>query len=527
MTKYIKTEHSYKLSKPESLDSRLVVNSIEERDALVTNGEVYDSMEVYVKNDKKYKYNGSTWVDADYQTKIDNKLSTDEKTIVKGINELNNTIGTKPNTIQGYYEKVTNICDNKISWDINTKDSDEGNGLADLIYKFNNQVIRIKEGLHGGLTYSVNFNITSGRNMVLTINFYKRDRSNETGYLRYNSPITIVGGVGEFTIPVDYDDLLSISVDFNGSYTPNIKIKDGLLVVETVSDYNKEISLSEVTGVAELGDYVVLVNEKTINSTGLYKYIENKTDECIKKTDGVNVLSINSTEQQYANAKATYLHIEERINSIQSAKKVWNKPLLNLDTTELNTVYYYQTGDNAWINKLWIPPTQDYEPGVYAYFDGIKWLTFNVVNITVPALSQKDVYKFYVLYDEKQSKCQSRAVEIATGTDSAIGGWSNIITRDEKPEGAIEVVEERYDRLGVWYKTVYLGDNKTNCFDITVPLSQDETGHLTTDDVSTVIDENSTNLTIPTSKAVYDKLQNIAIPSTEPTTKVTGSIWLV
>ena len=30
MTKYIKTEHSYKLSKPESLDSRLVVNSIEE-----------------------------------------------------------------------------------------------------------------------------------------------------------------------------------------------------------------------------------------------------------------------------------------------------------------------------------------------------------------------------------------------------------------------------------------------------------------------------------------------------------------
>lgn len=74
MTKYIKTEHSYKLSKPESLDSRLVVNSIEERDTLVTNGEVYESMEVYVKNDKKYKYNGSTWVDADYQTKIDNKL---------------------------------------------------------------------------------------------------------------------------------------------------------------------------------------------------------------------------------------------------------------------------------------------------------------------------------------------------------------------------------------------------------------------------------------------------------------------
>ena len=48
-----------------------------------------------------------------------------------------------------------------------------------------------------------------------------------------------------------------------------------------------------------------------------------------------------------------------------------------------------------------------------------------------------------------------------------------------------------------------------------------------TDDISTVIDENSTNLTIPTSKAVYDKLQNTTIPSIEPTTKVTGSIWLV
>lgn len=327
MTKYIKTEHSYKLSKPEPLDTRLVVNSIEERDALVTNGEVYDSMEVYVRNDKKYKYNGSTWVDADYQTKIDECIK--------------------------------------------------------------------------------------------------------------------------------------------------------------------------------------------------------KTDECIKKTDGVNSLSINSTEQQYANAKATYLHIEERINAIQSAKKVWNKPLLNLDTTELNTVYYYQTGDNAWINKLWIPPTQDYGPGVYAYFDGIKWLTFDVTDVSVPALSQKDVYKFYVLYNEKYSRCQARSVEIATGTDSAIGGWTNIITRDEKPEGAIEVIEERYDRLGVWYKTIYLGEDKTNCFDITVPVSQDETGHLTTDDISTIIDENSTNLTIPTSRAVYEKIKNITIPSTEPITKSTGSIWLV
>lgn len=274
--------------------------------------------------------------------------------------------------------------------------------------------------------------------------------------------------------------------------------------------------------------YVFNVNNYENETTGKWrKPVGRETGEYIKKTDGVNSLSINSTEQQYANAKATYLHIEERINSIQSAKKVWNKPLLNLDTTELNTIYYYQTGDNAWINKLWIPPTQDYGSGVYAYFDGIKWLTFNVADVSVPALSQKDVYKFYVLYNEKYSRCQARAVEIATGTDEAIGGWSNIITRDEKPEGAIEVVEERYDRLGVWYKTVYLGDDKTNCFDITVPVSQDETGHLTTDDISTIIDENSTNLTIPTSRAVYEKFKNITIPSTEPVDKTTGSIWLV
>ena len=63
MNKYIKTEYPYKLTSPNPLDVRKKVQTIADRDALVTNLQAYESLQTYVVEEKKwYEYNGTEWV---------------------------------------------------------------------------------------------------------------------------------------------------------------------------------------------------------------------------------------------------------------------------------------------------------------------------------------------------------------------------------------------------------------------------------------------------------------------------------
>lgn len=58
----IPTDMGFELTNTEPLDPRLVREDIAARDALVTNLQAYEGMEVYVKSEKKkYKYTGTDW----------------------------------------------------------------------------------------------------------------------------------------------------------------------------------------------------------------------------------------------------------------------------------------------------------------------------------------------------------------------------------------------------------------------------------------------------------------------------------
>ena len=122
--KGIKVASGFDLGAKSPLDTRSIVNTIEERNAHVTGNRAYIGMKVYVlENAKEYVYNGTNWDEfggisneelvqltvayqhsqtehvteddlSRYQVVTDITLETTNKTIVGAINEINTKINS-------------------------------------------------------------------------------------------------------------------------------------------------------------------------------------------------------------------------------------------------------------------------------------------------------------------------------------------------------------------------------------------------------------------------------------------------
>ena len=65
----IKLTTGFDVGAKSPLDNKSVVETIDERDAFVTDNLAYEGLEVYVKETKtKYRYNGTSWIDLDTQS---------------------------------------------------------------------------------------------------------------------------------------------------------------------------------------------------------------------------------------------------------------------------------------------------------------------------------------------------------------------------------------------------------------------------------------------------------------------------
>ena len=96
----------FDLGSSSPIDNRTVKNTIDERDALVSEGKVYENLKVYCKDTQtEYRWTGTEWETVgssggdltDYQKKTDNTLTTTDKTIVGAINEVKSDIAKKAN----------------------------------------------------------------------------------------------------------------------------------------------------------------------------------------------------------------------------------------------------------------------------------------------------------------------------------------------------------------------------------------------------------------------------------------------
>ena len=88
----------FDLGSSSPIDSRTLKDTIDERDALMYEGKVYEILKVYCKDtQKEYRWTGTEWETVgsssggdltDYQEKTDNTLDTTDKTTTGAINEL-------------------------------------------------------------------------------------------------------------------------------------------------------------------------------------------------------------------------------------------------------------------------------------------------------------------------------------------------------------------------------------------------------------------------------------------------------
>ena len=109
----------FDLGSSSPLVNRTVKNTTDERDALVSEGKVYENLKVYCKDSKKeYRWTGTEWETVggnssggdltDYQKKTDNTLDTTDKTIVGAINEVKLSIPTRTSELENNSNFITN-----------------------------------------------------------------------------------------------------------------------------------------------------------------------------------------------------------------------------------------------------------------------------------------------------------------------------------------------------------------------------------------------------------------------------------
>ena len=180
--------------------------------------------------------------------------------------------------------------------------------------------------------------------------------------------------------------------------------------------------------------------------------------------------------------KSKVQYIEYMRNQFKQVKRVWDKPLLSDEGTDLNCIYYYQEGQNAWLSKLYVPDDKDFGVGKYTYFDGIRWLSFENNTQVIPSHTMKDTVYFYCIYDEKSLKCRAHSVNKQTGEDKALGnGWVDLTISDTKPDDSYELHETRLERLGRWKTTLYAGDTKADALEVTEDGTSSLDGVITTE----------------------------------------------
>ena len=257
--------------------------------------------------------------------------------------------------------------------------------------------------------------------------------------------------------------------------------------------------------------------------------------------------------------KSKVQYIEYMRNQFKQVKRVWDKPLLSDEGTDLNCIYYYQEGENAWLSKLYVPDTQDFGLGKYTYFDGIRWLSFENNSAVIPSHTMKDTMYFYCIYDERSLKCRAHSVNKETGEDIELGDWTDLTISATKPDESYELHETRLERLGKWKTTLYAGDTKAEALEVTEDGTSSLDGVITTDifnsilgtedletedktikgainevntnkvdkaDITTTIDENSTDSELPSARVIYEKTKNMCttsvadVPKTDITSKV-------
>ena len=267
------------------IDSRTLKDKIDERDALVSDGLVYENLKVYCKDTQtEYRWTGTEWETVvgssgdltDYQNKTDNTLDTTDKTITGAINEVNgnlldtvgfsadykNIILNRKNGLNPYTIPISAIINNASLAELKDIDStDVGDGKI-LVYD--------------GATSKHKYVDSS-----TTDEFVKMDSTTDAKYL---------------------SDLIDKSTVVNDNGVLKVKKLDGQEVTITEINYLKGLTMNVMDLVNVFSNGGVKVWETPVNT-----YADLSTLDRSTFTDGISYIVYVLADETHSNAKTTYL----------------------------------------------------------------------------------------------------------------------------------------------------------------------------------------------------------------------------
>ena len=210
------------------------------------------------------------------------------------------------------------------------------------------------------------------------------------------------------------------------------------------------------------------------------------------------------------------------VGRVELIEKVWEKPALAADTTELDTWYYYKVNNpdndlalagveegNAWLNKCVMVASKDYPPSNYAYYNGLRYLCFTDTATTLPALTDSN-HIYYVLYNEKEQKCTACRCDLdGSNHEMLTNTWVEVFESATLPDGYEEVMLTEYTQLGKWVQTVYIGNSKEFAHEVTLTTGANVQGFVTSATLSALLGEGNLKTVDQTIKGAINEHETL------------------
>ena len=276
----------FDLGSSSPIDSRTLKDTIDERDALMYEGKVYENLKVYCKDtQKEYRWTGTEWETVgsssggdltDYQKKTDNTLETTDKTVTGAINEINgnlldtvgfsadykNIILNRKSGLNPYTIPISAIINNTSLAELKDIDStDIGNGKT-LVYDSS-----IQKHIYVD---------TTG-----TDEFVKMDSTTDANYL---------------------SELIDKSTVINDKGVLKVKKLDGQEVTITEINYLKGLTMNIMDLVNAFANGGVKVLNTPLNTAS-----ELDTMDRTSFIEGISYIVYVLADETHAGAKTTYL----------------------------------------------------------------------------------------------------------------------------------------------------------------------------------------------------------------------------
>ena len=269
----------FKVGSAEPLDEYSVRGTIADRDALVTDGYVYEGMEVYCKDTKvKYRWNGTEWTEIGSgggsgagiasEVAYDNTALADVDNVKEALDTLISEIYyVEPSVTSFTATKTGGVF--KIGTTISAPITFNWNYNKDIITQTLTDCTLADETVR---TATYDSDITTNKTFTLSANDGKNNVSKSISYTFVNPYYTGVSTTG--TLTEENITALTEKVVVKGTQTVNYTTSQSHMVFAYPSSYGVIKSIIDQNGFNVTDSFIQ--NTVTVNSAEYYVYASNK-----------------------------------------------------------------------------------------------------------------------------------------------------------------------------------------------------------------------------------------------------------